>query len=346
MTDRVRLTWRYAVIVLAVLFCLYKTTLIFANYAYWDKFSNDFGVYWRVANQPVEQVYFWKGRFPFPYAPTMLLWVQPLSLIPKWPAYFLFIWASAFAYLLAYRRYVPTAVVGLSMIAPQFARGMFTGQVCALMAALLLWACGAKNRILAGIAFGVIASVKPHLVIMAPLLFVLSRDWKAFLAASSTFTLAVILSLILFGPARWPEWVASMAHFHWAVAGTDVIKIAVTPAALAERFGYQPLPFMLGGAVAGSCLVYLSRDQGPLEKAAAVTSGSVLAAPYALSYDLVGIIPLLALAVFRGNIVSAWGMATGFHFVPLFLSLYELMRSRLKELADAVRGRILRRRRV
>lgn len=324
MTERVKTTYRWAVIALAVFFCLWKSGLIFANYVYWDKFANDFGVYWRVANQPVEQVYFWKGRFPFPYAPTMLLWVQPLAVIPKWPAYFLFIWASALAFALAYRPYVSKGAIYLAMIAPQFARGMFTGQVCALLAAMLLWACGARNRILAGVAFGVIASVKPQLVIMAPLLFVLDRDWKAMGAAAMTFGGTVLLSIVMFGPARWPEWIASMSHFHWAVAGTTVIEIAVTPAAIAERNGLEQLPFLLLGTVAGAYLVYLCRDKGPLEKACAVTAGSLLAAPYALSYDLVGIMPLIALMVLRGNILASWAMAA--QFAPLFLSLYELTR--------------------
>lgn len=328
MTDRVRATLRWAVITLAVFFCLYKTTLIFGNYAYWDKFSNDFSVYWRVANQPLEQVYLWKGRFPFPYAPTMLLWVQPLALIPKWPAYFLFTWASAVAFALAYRRYVPGSAIALTMITPQFARGMFTGQVCALLAAMLLWACGARNRIAAGIVFGVIASVKPQLVIMAPLLFVLNRDWKAFLAASSTFTLTVILSLVLFGPARWPEWIASMGHFHSAVAGTDIIRIAITPAAIAERFGYAPLPFMLLGTAAGAWLVYLCRDMEPLEKACAVTTGSLLAAPYALSYDMVGLMPLLAASIIKGRILPLIGIGTPIHALPLAASTLELLRGK------------------
>lgn len=117
-----------------------------------------------------------------------------------------------------------------------------------------------------------------------------------------------------------------MDHFHNAVAGTEIIKMAVTPAAIAERFGFAPLPFMLVGTLAGAGLVYLCRSSNALEKAAAVTAGSLLAAPYALSYDLVSIMPLLALAVFRGNILAAWGAGTSIIVTPLILSTYELLR--------------------
>lgn len=326
MSDFVRRGVERTAFPIAVIFCLAMTSLIFADYYVVGKFGNDFGVYWRAANQPITEVYFWNGRFPFPYAPTMLLWVSPLSLVPMWPSYFLFAGVSLAAFVLICRRHLPGKAIALAVVSPPMVRGLLTGQVCALVAAIMIWACATPRRGPAGVAFGIIASIKPQLVLMAPLMFVLSRDWRAFRSAAATSAGIVILALLMFGADRWPEWLSSMDHFHRAVTDTAVVKIGITPAMLAERFGYSPLPFMLLGTLAGAFTVYLCRNAGPLEKAAGIALGSLMAAPYALIYDLAPVVPLLALAVVRGRILAAVGLASNIPGAPLAISAYELIR--------------------
>jgi hypothetical protein len=327
MSDFVRSVVGKAALPIALTLCAALAVLLTVNYVANHKFGTDFGVYWRAANQPVEQVYFWRRQFPFPYAPTMLLWIQPLAFIPKWVAYFLFIAASLIAFVLAVRPYLPRSAIILCLISPPFVRTIFTGQVCALLAALLLWACATERRVAAGIAFGVIASIKPQLVLMAPLMLALNRDWRAFVAASATFLSALLLSLA-FGIDRWPEWLASMDHFHNAVTGSNIIKVGMSPAVIAERFGFSPLPFMLAGGVAGAALVYICRHAEPLAKTAAIALGSILAAPYALDYDLLAVVPFLALAVVQGRIWAGLAITAAFPPLPLVISGYQLIRER------------------
>lgn len=326
MSAFVRHTVGKAAPIIATLFCIALSITLCVDYTLDAKWANDFGVYWRTANMPAEQAYFWDGRFPFPYMPTMLLWISPLSLIPKWPVYFIFIACSAIIFILACRSFLPKAGIALALISPPFLHGLATGQVSAAIAALLLWACGTGNRAFAGIAFGFIASVKPQLVIMAPLMFVLNRDCRAFFAAGTTFGLLVLISIVVFGPERWPEWFGSMKHFHNAVTNTDVIRGAVTPAAVAERYGLPPLPFLVIGILAGTGLVYLCRNTGTLEKASAIVVGSLLAAPYALGYDLVTIVPYLALAILGGRILPVLVFVAGTNPLPILVSAYELAR--------------------
>lgn len=310
----------------AILCCAALMAAVFLDYVTVHKFGNDFGVYWRTANQPVEQAYLWQGRFPFPYAPTMLLWIQPLALIPKWPAYFMFIAISLTALVLAVRPYLPKMALALCLLSPPFARGAFTGQVSAVLAALMLWACGTPNRLAAGMVFGLIASIKPQLVVMAPLMFVLNRDWRAFNAAAATLCATVFLSVVLFGPERWPEWLASMGHFHDAVVNTGVVEVGITPAVAAARFGLPPMPFMLFGTLAGAVTVYLCRNMPTLEKTAAIALGSLMAAPYALAYDLITVAPFLALSITRGRVGSTLALTAAFHPLPLVITAYELLR--------------------
>jgi hypothetical protein len=325
MSDFVRETLAKAAVVISVVLCLLMSGALFVDYAHASKFGNDFAVYWRTANQPAELAYLWEGRFPFPYAPTMLLWIAPLSLTGPRPAFFLLCAASIAAFILAFRPYLPRTAIALCLISPPFVRGISTGQVSALLAALMIWACGSANRIAAGMAFGFIASIKPHLVIMAPLMFVLNRDWRAFGAAAFTFLIVVAGSVILFGPSRWPEWIASMDHFHGAVVETNVLDNTITLAALAERLGLRPLPFIVLGMFGGGAVVYLCRSAPPLEKFTAIALGSLLAAPYAMSYDLITVVPLLALTILRGRIFSALAIASPLHPLPMLISTYELL---------------------
>jgi hypothetical protein len=315
---------------LAFVACAALSATLFVEYTLAAKFVNDFGVYWRTANQPVEMAYLWQGRFPFPYMPTMLLWIAPLSAIPQLPAYLFFIVFSTVAFVLACRPYLSNAAIALALVSPPFLRGLYTGQVSAILAALLLWACGTRNRVAAGIAFGLIASIKPQLVIMAPLMLALTRDWKALIAAAVTFLSVVLLSVVAFGPERWPEWIASMDHFHRAVTGTNVIDSAPTPAAIAVRFGLPPMPFLLIGAIGGAVTVYLCREMPALERATAIAIGSLLAAPYALAYDLITIVPFLVGVIFRGRIMAVVAILATLHPLPLAVSTYELLRKAVR----------------
>lgn len=331
MTDFVRRVVGASALPIAVFMCLVMAGTMAADYFSASKYANDFSVYWRTANQPVEQAYSWTGRFPFPYAPTMLPWIAPLGFIPKWPAYFLFIGMSAVALVWSIRPYLSKGAIALCLISPPFVRGMFTGQVSALLSAALIWTCGTPNRLAAGITLGCVASIKPQLVIMAPLMLALNRDWRAFISAGAAFAGILLLTLALYGPARWPEWVASMPHFQRMVMETNVANNVVSLAAIAVRFDLPPIPFMLLGTVVGALLTYLCRDAEPLEKATAIALGSILAAPYALTYDITAIVPFLALAIIRGRIMAVFGLVPVLQPLPAIVSTYELVRGKLPQ---------------
>jgi hypothetical protein len=289
-----------------------------------DKIAHDYAVYWRAANQPADFVYeTWQPK-PFPYMPTMLLWVAPLGFVSEWAGFAFIGLVSIAALVLACRPHLPRPALVLTLMSPPLVRCVRNGQVSALLAALMLWACGTGNRIAAGVAFGVIASVKPQLVIMAPLMLALNRDWRAFFAAGASFAALILLSAVVFGFDRWPEWVGSMVHFQSEIDRFEALGIAVTPASFAERIGLNPLPFLILGAGAGGALVFACRDMGPLEKATAIATGSLLAAPYALVYDLVAIVPLMALWAMRGRLLCFVAAYGPFNPLPLVIAAFGL----------------------
>lgn len=318
------------------LLCFLLSAILFVEYLLVGKFANDFGVYWRVANHPVSEAYAWQGRYPFPYMPTMLFWVQFIKNVPLWLAYATFTVISVGTFAHMVRHYLPRIAVALCMVSPPFVRGTMTGQVSTLLYALMLWAVGTEKRVAAGITFGLIASVKPQLVAMAPLMFVLNRDGRAFLASGLSLVAIAGLSTIIFGPDRWSEWIASMPHFRSMVVDTNVIVVAVTPYSIAEFHGLPPLPFLLAGTLCGAAVVYLCRNAEPLEKATAIGLGSLMASPYALAYDLIVVIPFLALMVTRGRLLSAFAMAAVANPLPIILAAYELLAPKLLKPRQAV----------
>lgn len=291
------------------------------------KYATDFSVYWRTANGPAEEAYFAPaGEFPFPYAPTMLLWITPLALISKWPAFMLWMALSAGALASACRPYLTKLAIALVILSPPVVHGLFTGQVSAVLAALMIWACATQRRLLAGVVFGVIASIKPQLVIMAPLLLVIIGDWRAFITAGVTFLAIIGLSLQLYGFDRWPEWIASMNHFHSVLVEEKVLGATITPASVAHYWDFPAWPFLLAGAGIGAWLVYVCRNRPPLELAAALATGSLLASPYGLTYDLAVAVPFLVWSVLRDRICSFVALLGFAHPLPLALTAVELSR--------------------
>lgn len=297
--------------------------------------ATDFSVYWRTANEPLRMAYAPRDELPFPYAPTMLLWVAPLALVPMWPAFVLWAVFSGYVLIKVCRLHLSANETALVVASPIVVNGLSTGQVSAFLAAVLLWAAGAKNRLLAGLGFALIASIKPQLVVLAPLLLLLRNDCRALGAAAFGYATLVLLSVVAFGVAPWFDWVASMENFHRVLINQNVMAVAATPAGAAQRWGLPPLPFLAIGIIAGTWLVVKCRNLGPLGMTAAIAAGSLLAAPYALTYDLAAVAPFLVWTIFRGSFAGAFALGGALHPIPLILTSYNLMRLRRTAQSDS-----------
>jgi hypothetical protein len=297
-----------------------------------DPLGLDFSVYWRAANEPIAEVYRPRPVLNFPYAPTMLLWIAPLALFPFWAAYPAWIVVSVSAFISSCRAHLTRKEIGLALISLPMVYCLLSGQVSAFLTALLLWACGARNRIAAGIGLAVIASIKPQFVLLAPLLLLATKDWRALGSSALTLTAIVLISLAAFGIGIWESWVGSLDHFHEIVIKNGVLTVMVTPAAAAELWGLPSWPFMVLGAAAGIWLVIRCRNHAPLFQATAIAAGSLLASPYAVLYDLVSVVPFLAWSIFQGSILAAFVISSlvawSLNSLPLLVAAYGLVRQR------------------
>lgn len=288
-------------------------------------FANDFAMYWRVASGPFAEAYLPSEHMPFPYLPTMILWIEPLAWLPLRLAQLLFVAVGAAVFILACRRHrVPASAIALAMFSPPLISTWLTGQVTAILTAVLLWACATSNRLAAGVALGLIASIKPQFVIMAPLMLLLMQDWRALLAAAATFALIVAISLAAFGLDTWFIWFASLTNLHQVLVKDHLFQYAVNPAGAAEYWGLSPLPFLLLGAAAGTWLVVKCRDKSPLIVATAIGCGSLLASPYGLINDLAIVAPFLAWSVVQGSLMATLALSGMLAPLPLLISAWAM----------------------
>jgi hypothetical protein len=301
---------------------------LLAWFIYDTAIAMDFGVYWRAANEPLEMAYLQRKFLNFPYPPTMLLWVAPLSLIPMWAGYVVWVALSAGAFLLACRQHLSRREIAVALISMPVVYCLLNGQVAVLLTALLLWACSTRNRVTAGIALAIIASIKPQFVLLAPLLLVVTKDWRAILSSAVAFNLILAASVMAFGFKTWAAWLAMLDHFNMIVAKNGVLMVVITPAGVAERWGLTQVPFLVAGAAFGSWVIVKCRGLDPLHKATAVSAGSLLAAPYAIIYDLTAVVPFLVWCAFRGQIVAALALSGGLNPLPLVVAAWGLGHSR------------------
>ena len=284
----------------------------------------DFGVYWRVAAEPLEIVYQPRKWLNFPYPPTMLLWIAPLALVPKWVGFALWSLAGAAALAAACGKHLRWKQIALVLLSPPAVYCFLNGQVSVILAALLLWACSTRNNVLCGVLFAVIFSIKPQLVLMAPIVLVASRNWQAVISGAAAFAMIVGASVLAFGVDSWLTWLGSLDHFNDILVRNGVLAVVITPAGVAELKGLPVYPIMALGAVTGAIIAYRCRDGEPLVKSAAIATGSLLAAPYAVIYDLVAVAPFIVWSIFNGRILATIAFAGGLNPLPLLVTGYEL----------------------
>jgi hypothetical protein len=289
----------------------------------------DFAAYWRAAHESAAQAYAPGSRPPFPYPPTMLIWIAPFALIPFWLAYLSFMVASGAAFVLAIRPYLSREQILFALVIPPIINGISVGQCSIALAAALLWACSTSSAVKRGIAFGLIASVKPQLVVMAPIFMLIRRDWVAFCTAGLTWMATVIATFALFGLGAWRSWLASLSNFHTILAGRDRFGMALSPALTAKFLHLPSWPFMLVGFAVGLWLLGIARRSNAVVQCALIACASLLTAPYAMVYDLAPIIPFLVLEIWAGSMIAALAATGALAPVSLPLVAWGLRYARL-----------------
>ena len=164
--------------------------------------------------------------------------------------------------------------------------------------------------LLAGIAFGALC-YKPHLGLMIPVALLAAGQWRAVATAGATVAAAAGATLLLYGV---PTWQAFFVMAQRSVGGAmDSGRVLwagrADPTGAALMLGFSP---HVGRVAWIGCLVvcaaavsWLWRNAGREARSAGLAASVLLAAPFALMYDLVMV-----------SLAAAWlvraGRARGF----------------------------------
>ena len=254
----------------------------------------DFAVFWRAVHALHPYA---ANEQPFDYPPTALLWFSPLRLVDVWPGYLIWTAVSlvlfAAAALWLYGR-GPTA---LALISPAMSVGLIPGQSFFIAAALLFAAFATECRLCRGAVLGLLVTLKPQLVIAAPLFLLVRRDWAALAAMLLIAVVVAAVTTAIFGAVIWSDWISAIPGFQHIVATRGLSMSAVSPAAFATGLGLPRLPLLLLGCGAAVLIALKSRDLGNGNVAAMIACASLFAAPYGLRYDMIAIAPAMAAVI-------------------------------------------------
>ena len=232
---------------------------------------------------------------PFPYPPTFVILLWPLSALPYEVAYIvamaatlaLFVWA-----VWGTCSRSPLCILGV-IVAPASAVNILFGQSGFLAAALITAGVrlAVTRPIVAGVLIGVL-SYKPQLGFLVPIAFAAAGLWPAFLAAGVTLVGLALVATLAFGWAVWPAWVAMLpAYADWfdhrpleklKFMTTVMGNLQMAGVSLPLAKGAQALVAVMVAVLVARCF---RRNPGRLATAALLV-GTILATPHAFLYEL------------------------------------------------------------
>jgi alpha-1,2-mannosyltransferase len=213
---------------------------------------------------------------------------------------------------------------------PAVSVNLINGQNGFLTASLLGGGLVALERqpILAGILFGLLA-YKPQFGLMIPIAMIAGAQWRVIAAAAVTVILLVVVTLILFGPDTWQAFFASNSVTRVVLLEMGAVgwsKSQSVFACVRMWGGGIPLAYVAQGTVSLSVAAVIARiwrnDAPYAIKAAALTVGTLLVAPWIFDYDLIALAPAIAFLASHG-LQRGFGpyektALVFFWFVPLF----------------------------
>jgi len=232
----------------------------------------------------------------FYYPPIYLLIILPLALLPY--VWSLIAWTAATfaAYLAVLWKIDPERdSIWLAIAFPAALVNLTNGQNGFLTLALLGAALLTLKRrpILAGVMFGLM-SYKPQCGVLVPIFLLATGRWRAIGSASVTVVLFAALALAIFGEQTWQAFFLSVSFTRHVVLeqggiGFEKLQSAFAAARLwgfgvAASYAFQAAVSL----IAALAVIRISRRTANFElQAAALATGTLLATPYIMDYDLV-----------------------------------------------------------
>jgi arabinofuranan 3-O-arabinosyltransferase len=286
--------------------------------------------------------------FHYSYPPSLLALTAPFAFLPYVLALAAWLIASWLCFYAALRLAMPREALLLSLATPALFINAIGGQNGAWSAALLGGGLGLLERrpVVAGMLFGLFV-YKPHLALLIPVALIAGRQWRALIAAGFTAVIVIALSVVLFGPDLWADWLRNVAvlRVSFLERGDGVWHRMISVFVFTRHLGFDltaAYGAQMAAAVTTAALVgYAWLRNVPVPgRNALLVLGTFLVTPYLHDYDLVvGAFvaawlmvqaeerPELQRQAFLGSalillmplLISPLAKLTGFSFGPVFI---------------------------
>ncbi|HWE45582.1 MAG TPA: glycosyltransferase family 87 protein [Caulobacteraceae bacterium] len=283
------------------------------------------------------------GRLrPYVYPPTALLIFAPFALPGYWTGFALWIALTGGLFLWGAARI--GAPWWLALIMPPVALVAYCGQVTFLMGGLVLAGLSLRNRpILAGVLFGIAASIKPQFMVLVPIALLAEGRWRTLFAAGLTGLALCGAATLVWGPQIWLDWLAALSRFNALIFHDRALTAtAITPYAALVSLGYKGAwAFLLAPFAVALVWFGFRRTRDLPDRSLLLFGATVLVTPYAMNYELALFAPGVAVYLSRlrdprwtryaagalGYALMPWAFPT---VLPaLALALVPLLRPRL-----------------
>ncbi|HEY5722282.1 MAG TPA: glycosyltransferase family 87 protein [Allosphingosinicella sp.] len=273
----------------------------------------------------------------YSYPPVTLLYTWLLALPPYPAALALWLGGTGAFFVWAARPYLRGAGLPawVAILAPASIVNAWAGHYGFLIGGLWLAAFHFLPRrpVLAGILIGCMI-VKPHLAILAPIVLLYRREWRAFAAAACTVILLSGLSILFFGPDLWTIYLTETAMVQAAMVDdvrTFFIRMMPTimpSLALAGAGAAVSAAVQVVVALSAIGLLLWRMPKDSEEAGLATATATFLVLPYAFNYDMTvaGLAGLLVLQRSRSGGSIAFTLAAAFAFlVPMSVMYFGLV---------------------
>ncbi len=182
-----------------------------------------------------------------------------------------------------------------------------TGQNALFTGGLLLLAVTyAKPKpVLAGLAAALL-TIKPQLGFLLPVLFIVGGYWRAFGVAALASLVLWAISFFIFGAAAWTAFFGFVGAIGESVSDGVMPLFKMVNVYAAGRLAW--LPDLVAAAMAISAVLIAiaalvwtcRRTDVPTWRYAVLASGTLLAAPYSMYYELVLLVPAIFFLLQQG----------------------------------------------
>jgi hypothetical protein len=280
-------------------------------------FGADFIVYWRAAHSVAPYA---PSPMPFANPPTALLWLQILRPMSATLSYAIVGLGGLAAYLWCGEKLYGRSAAFLALLSPAVLLAAIPGQLAIIEGALIFLAF-ASPPIACGILLAIAGSVKPQMVLLAPVTLYAVHGLKGVAAFAIAGLLLMAAATIAFGPEVWSAWFAGMSSLVQVATERHALLLAVSPLSFTGSLNWIVLVLAFAIAAIAAVLLYKSRNLPAGDQAALLVACSLFASPYALSYDMAALAPLAAAVLLRDRSWRSAGAALTFTgaFGPLSL---------------------------